>query len=365
MKHGRIIAAFVGASMLWGGQVLAMEYLRIPVAMTSTTALVEQTAIYNSLFKAEVDPVLGGENAAVLALKRGQFPFFGSDNVPPAIRPGSNIGVVGEMNVLPHWDVTGAYVKSYKDLPQPVKDGISSPTSGNVYVSPRLLEEAGIPQNYNRLVKVGGSSERLAEVGKIDVGSLTFGMMPQAKEVTPAILGAANQFVKGYAFLQPAVNKNYIKDHPDKPQAMFGNFIRGWAFMNGPEKKEEVMHVLTKVMHNPDDIAKKMYEDLPRLVKVRISSHISGNVYVSRKLLEEASIPQNYIKDHPDKAETMFGNFIRGWPFVNDPEKKEEVMHVLTKVMHNPDDIAKRYEIKAAQGSIPADTKRRAPTTFL
>ena len=219
-----IAAAFLGASLLWGGQVLAQEDLRIPVAMTSTTtALVEQVAIYKGFFKdigynARVYSVSGGENAAVLALERGQLPFFGSDdNIPLAIRKGSNIRVIGsEMNVLPYWLVAGKHVKSYKDLPRPVKVGISSPTSGNVYVSLKLLEAAGIPTKDARLIKVGGSSARLAGVkgGKIDVGSLTFGMMLRAKKANLQILGAANQFVKEYAFLQLAMNKNYIKDQP-------------------------------------------------------------------------------------------------------------------------------------------------------
>ena len=264
-----IAAAFLGASLLWGGQVLAQEQLRIPVAMTSTTtALVEQTAIYKGFFKeigydARVYSVSGGENAAVLALERGQLPFFGSDdNIPLAIRAGSNIRVIGsEMNVLPYWLVAGKHVKSYKDLPRPVKVGISSPTSGNVYVSLKLLEAAGIPQKDTRLVKVGGSSARLAGVkgGKIDVGSLTFGMMLRAKKADLSILGAANQFVKEYAFLQLAMNKNYIKDNPDKAEAMFGTLIRGCAFVNDPANKEEVMHVITKVMRNPDDIGAEMY----------------------------------------------------------------------------------------------------------
>ena len=313
MKHKRIAkgiaAAFLGASLLWGGQVLAQEDLRIPVAMTSTTtALVEQTAIYKGFFKdigynARVYSVSGGENAAVLALERGQLPFFGSDdNIPLAIRPGSNIRVIGsEMNVLPYWLVAGRHVKSYKDLPRPVKVGISSPTSGNVYVSLKLLEAAGIPTKDARLIKVGGSSARLAGVkgGKIDVGSLTFGMMLRAKKANLQILGAANQFVKEYAFLQLAMNKNYIKDNPDKAEAMFGTLIRGCAFVNDPKNKEEVMHVITKVMRNPDDIGKEMYEievaggSIPnrcQITESAIKAYIESAVW-SKSIAADLKIP--------------------------------------------------------------------------
>jgi ABC-type nitrate/sulfonate/bicarbonate transport system substrate-binding protein len=313
MKHKRIAkgiaAAFLGASLLWGGQVLAQEDLRIPVAMTSTTtALVEQTAIYKGFFKdigynARVYSVSGGENAAVLALERGQLPFFGSDdNIPLAIRKGSNIRVIGsEMNVLPYWLVAGKHVKSYKDLPRPVKVGISSPTSGNVYVSLKLLEAAGIPTKDARLVKVGGSSARLAGVkgGKIDVGSLTFGMMLRAKKANLQILGAANQFVKEYAFLQLAMNKNYIKDNPDKAEAMFGTLIRGCAFVNDPKNKEEVMHVITKVMRNPDDIGKEMYEievaggSIPnrcQITESAIKAYIESAVW-SKSIAADLKIP--------------------------------------------------------------------------
>ena len=304
-----IAAAVLGASLLWGGQVLAQEQLRIPVAMTSTTtALVEQVAIHKGFFKdigydARVYSVSGGENAAVLALERGQLPFFGSDdNIPLAIRPGSNIRVIGsEMNVLPYWLVAGKHVKSYKELPRPVKVGISSPTSGNVYVSLKLLEAAGVPQKDTRLVKVGGSSARLAGVkgGKIDVGSLTFGMMLRAKKANLSILGAANQFVKEYAFLQVAMNKNYIKDHPKKAEAMFGTLIRGCAFVNDPANKEEVLHVITKVMRNPDDIGQEMYNievaggSIPnrcQITESAIKAYIESAVW-SKSISADTKIP--------------------------------------------------------------------------
>ena len=283
MKHERvargIAAALLGACLLFAGHALALEKLRIPVASpNSSTALVQQMGIYKGWFKeigydATVYSVSGGENAAVLALERGQLPFFGSDDVVPlAIRPGSNIRVVGTlMNTLPYWLVGGKHVKSYKDLPRPVKVGISSPTSGNVYVSLKLLETAGIQKEDVRLVKVGGSSARLAGVkaGKIDVGSLTFGNMLRAKEAQLTILGAANQFVKEYAFTQLGMNKNYVKENPDKATAMFGTLIRGCAYVNDPKNKEEVMHVLTKVMRNKPNLAQEVYE-----IEVIESKHI-------------------------------------------------------------------------------------------
>ncbi|MDE0031326.1 MAG: ABC transporter substrate-binding protein [Deltaproteobacteria bacterium] len=274
-----LVVAVLGAGLLFCGQVLALEKLRIPVASpNSSTALVQQVGIYKGWFKeigydAAVYSVSGGENAAVLALERGQLPFFSSDDVVPlVIRPGSNIRVVGTlMNTLPYWLVGGKHVKTYKDLPRPVKVGISSPTSGNVYVSLKLLETAGIDRKDVRLVKVGGSSARLAGVkaGKIDVGSLTFGNMLRAREANLTILGAANQFVKEYAFTQLGMNKNYIKDNPEKATAMFGTLVRGCAYINDPANREEVMHVLTKVMRNKPNLAKEMYE-----IEVVQSKHI-------------------------------------------------------------------------------------------
>jgi len=327
-----IAAAFLAAGLLCGGQALAMEDLRIPVAMTSTTtALVEQTAIHKGFFKdigynARVYSVSGGENAAVLALERGQLPFFGSDdNIPLAIRPGSNIRVVGsEMNVLPYWLVAGKHVKSYKDLPRPVKVGISSPTSGNVYVSLKLLEAAGIPTKDTRLVKVGGSSARLAGVkgGKIDVGSLTFGMMLRAKKANLSILGAANQFVKEYSFLQLAMNKNYIKDHPKKAEAMFGTLVRGCAYVNDPKNREEIMHVLTKVMRNPEDIAKEMYEievaggsipDRCQVTEAAIKAYLESAIW-SKSIPADTKIPPYkdiMFPEFYERAVAWYNN--KGW----------------------------------------------------
>ena len=47
-----IVTALVGAGLLLGGQALAQEKLRIPVAQTNaTTSLVEQVAIHKGFFK--------------------------------------------------------------------------------------------------------------------------------------------------------------------------------------------------------------------------------------------------------------------------------------------------------------------------
>jgi len=328
-----IAAVVLGIGLLWGGQSLALDDLRIPVAMTSTTtALVEQTAIYKGFFKeigynAKVYSVSGGEQAAVLALERGQLPFFGTDdNIPLALRDGSNIRVVGsEMNTLPYWLVGGKNFKSYKDLPRPVKVGISSPTSGNVYVSLKLLETAGIPQKDTRLIKVGGSSGRLAAVkaGKVDVGSLTFGVMLRAKEANLSILGAANQFVKEYAFLQLAMNKNYIKNKPEKATAMLGTLIRACAFVNDPKNRDEVLHVITKVMRNKPNIGKEMYETevieqgaIPnrcQVTKAGIKSYIDSAIW-SKSLdakYANASTDDIMLPKFYNKALAWFNN--KGW----------------------------------------------------
>ena len=107
------------------------------------------------------------------------------------------------------------------------------------------------------------------KAGKIDVGSLTFGNMLRAKEANLTILGAANQFVKEYAFKQIGMNKDYIKDNPEKATAILGTLIRGCAFVNDPANREEVLHVYEKVMRNKPNIAKEMYE-----IEVIQSKHV-------------------------------------------------------------------------------------------
>ncbi|MCY4488265.1 MAG: hypothetical protein OXF11_14285, partial [Deltaproteobacteria bacterium] len=170
----------------------------------------------------------------------------------------------------------------------------------------------------------GGSSARLAGVkgGKIDVGSLTFGMMLRAKKANLSILGAANQFVKEYAFLQVAMNKNYIKDQPKKAEAMFGTLIRGCAFVNDPANKEEVMHVLTKVMRNPDDIAKEMYEievaggSIPsrcQATEAGIKAFIESAVW-SKSIPADTKIPPSkdiMFPEFYDRALAWYNN--KGW----------------------------------------------------
>ena len=248
------------------GKTWALDALRIPVASPSSlSSLTEQVAIHRGFFKdigydAKIYSVSGGESAAVLSLEKGTIPFFGSDdNIPLAIRPKSNIKIVAtSINKLVYYLVASSKVKSFKDLPQSgIKVGISSPTSGNVYVSLKLLEKHGIKKP--RLLKVGGSSGRLAAVhaGKVDVGSLTFGKMLKAKEKGLTVLGSASDFVSEYAFIQVGMNKNWVKKNHDKAVALVGTLIRACDYIN--RNREETIEILIAVKNKPG-IARQMYD---------------------------------------------------------------------------------------------------------
>lgn len=251
------------------GSGLALEELRIPMASpTSLSSLVEQTAIYNGYFKdigydARGYSVSGGEAAAVLALEKGQLPLFGTDdNIPLAIRPKSNIKIVGVgLDKLLYFVAAAGSVKSFKDLPQKnIRVGISSPTSANVFVSLSLLEKNGIDIKSARLIKVGGSNARLAAVkaGKVDVGSLTLGPMLKAQDSGLTILGSGGQLYENFAFIQLAMNKNWVEQNRKKAVEMLGSLIRACHFVN--ENREGTIAVLNKLMKNPIDRATKMYD---------------------------------------------------------------------------------------------------------
>ena len=220
----------------------------------------------------------------------------------------------------------GKHVKSYKDLPRPVKVGISSPTSGNVYVSLKLLQNAGIPEKDVRLIKVGGSSARLAGVkaGKIDVGSLTFGKMLLARDAGLTVSRRrGKQFVKEYAFLQLAMNKNFIKDNPEKAVALLGTLIRGCAFVNDPKNAEEVLNVYQNVMRNKPHIAKKMYEieimeaksipDRCQATAGGIEAYIES-AFWTKSIAKDTKVPpveQIMFQEFYDKALAWYNN--KGW----------------------------------------------------
>ncbi|MFQ5849970.1 MAG: ABC transporter substrate-binding protein [Candidatus Binatia bacterium] len=264
-----ISSALLAALCLGVGSAPAQEKLRIPVAApASTSSLVEQLAVYQGWFKelgydARIYSVSGGESAAVLALEKGRLPFFNSDdNIALAIKPKSNIKVVASTrNKLLYYLVAGKHVKSYKDLPQTnIRVGISSPTSANVYVSLSLLEKNGIKNP--RLIKVGGSSARLAAVkaGKVDVGSLTLGPMLKAKEAGLTILGSASEVTGEFLMMQVAMNKKWVEKNPKKAVEFVGTYIRGCEFINNPRNREKVIEVLTGPMKNKPKIAKAMYD---------------------------------------------------------------------------------------------------------
>src|SRR3990167_4354860 len=119
----------IGGLLVARPQVGAEEKLRIPVAApASITSIVESVAVYRGWFKeigydAAIYSVSGGESAAVLALEKGDLPFFNTDdNIPQAIKPNSNIRLVAStLNKLPYYLISGPNVRSYKDLP---RDGV-------------------------------------------------------------------------------------------------------------------------------------------------------------------------------------------------------------------------------------------------
>jgi ABC-type nitrate/sulfonate/bicarbonate transport system substrate-binding protein len=163
------------------------------------------------------------------------------------------------MAKLPYFLAAAGKVKSYKDLPQEgTLVGISSPTSANVYVSLSLLDKNGIKNP--RLIKVGGSTARLAAVkaGKVDVGSLTMGPMLKAKEAGLTILGSAAEVAGEFVMMQVSMNRNWVEKHPQKAVEIIGTFIRGCDYVN--RNREGTIEVLVKAQKNKRKNAVQMYD---------------------------------------------------------------------------------------------------------
>lgn len=250
-----------------GASVPAEQKLRIPVASpASITSIVESVAVYRGWFKeigydAAIYSVSGGESAAVLALEKGDLPFFNTDdNIPEAIKPGSDIRLVAStLNKLPYYLIAGAKVHSYKDLPKDgVIVGISSPTSANVFVSLALLEKQGIKNP--RLVKVGGSVARLASVkaGKVHVGALDLGNMLIAKEQGLNVLGSSSEVFQEFLMMQIAMNRKWVERNPQKAVEIIGTLIRGCDYIN--RNREGTIEVLAKFMKNKPEVAQQVYD---------------------------------------------------------------------------------------------------------
>ncbi|MGH7930438.1 MAG: ABC transporter substrate-binding protein [Candidatus Binatia bacterium] len=264
---GLVVFILVTAFFFGVRPVAALEQLRVPVASpTALTSLIENTAVYYGWFKeigydATIYSVSGGESAAVLALEKGDLPFFNTDdNLPLAIRPNSKIRMAAAtMTKLPYFLAAAPNVKSYRDLPQDgIKVGISSPTSANVYVSLKLLEKNGIKNP--KLIKVGGSTARLAAVkaGKVDIGALTLGPMLRAKEDGLSILGSAAEIADEFVMMQVGMNEEWVAKNKQKAIEILATFIRGCDFVN--RNRDATIEVLIKKMKNKPANAKQMYD---------------------------------------------------------------------------------------------------------
>lgn len=268
METKKVLSAVLIVGLLSvGASVPAEEKLRIPVASpASITSIVESVAVYRGWFKeigydATIYSVSGGESAAVLALEKGDLPFFNTDdNIPQAIKPGSDIRLVAStLNKLPYYLIAGAKVRSYKDLPKDgVIVGISSPTSANVFVSLALLEKQGIKNP--RLVKVGGSVARLASVkaGKVHVGALDLGNMLIAKEQGLNVLGSSSEVFQEFLMMQIAMNRKWVERNPQKAVQIVGTLIRGCDYIN--RNREGTIDVLAKFMKNKPEVAQQVYD---------------------------------------------------------------------------------------------------------
>lgn len=268
METKKVLSAVLIVGLLSvGASVPAEEKLRIPVASpASITSIVESVSVYRGWFKeigydATIYSVSGGESAAVLALEKGDLPFFNTDdNIPQAIKPGSDIRLVAStLNKLPYYLIAGAKVRSYKDLPKDgVIVGISSPTSANVFVSLALLEKQGIKNP--RLVKVGGSVARLASVkaGKVHVGALDLGNMLIAKEQGLNVLGSSSEVFQEFLMMQIAMNRKWVERNPQKAVQIVGTLIRGCDYIN--RNREGTIEVLAKFMKNKPEVAQQVYD---------------------------------------------------------------------------------------------------------
>lgn len=268
METKKVLSALLIVGLLSvGASVPAQEKLRIPVASpASITSIVESVAVYRGWFKeigydATIYSVSGGESAAVLALEKGDLPFFNTDdNIPEAIKPGSDIRLVAStLNKLPYYLIAGAKVRSYADLPKDgVIVGISSPTSANVFVSLALLEKHGIKNP--RIVKVGGSVARLASVkaGKVHVGALDLGNMLIAKEQGLNVLGSSSEVFQEFLMMQIAMNRKWVERNPQKAVEIVGTLIRGCDYIN--RNREGTIEVLAKFMKNKPEVAQQVYD---------------------------------------------------------------------------------------------------------
>lgn len=187
----------------------------------------------------------------------------------------------GEIIVTPN-------IKNPSDL-RGKRLGIQSIGGGVWSMTILALEHLGLePARNNISMLTLGDQSVLARsfiAGKIDGTYLSYGYKPLLKEVKHRVLLDLGKSAIPYQGLALAARRTYLRQNPQKIDALLNGVTESIAFVKDPVNKEEVLKSLRRNLHYKDtqqgDVA---YEALQSLYEFDINPSLPGITNVARLL---------------------------------------------------------------------------------
>jgi NitT/TauT family transport system substrate-binding protein len=225
-----------------------------PVVVARENKIFEQLGLEMELIN--IPPTL-----AVTALVSGdlQYVIFAGTTLNAAVR-GLPVKLVMVYNDRPLFSLMSRpEIRSLKELKGKVL-GIASLTSGESFLSRRLLKEAGVdPEREVILRTIGNTPDRLAALrsGLVDATTLTVPVDLQAENLglrRLAFIGEVLESITGGV----GVSDRWIQQRPDQIKKMIVGVFKGMAYARG-HRQESIGLVLSK-WKLERDIAEKAFD---------------------------------------------------------------------------------------------------------
>jgi NitT/TauT family transport system substrate-binding protein len=225
-----------------------------PVVVARENKIFEQLGLEMELIN--IPPTL-----AVTALVSGdlQYVIFAGTTLNAAVR-GLPVKLVMVYNDRPLFSLMSRpEIRSLKELKGKVL-GIASLTSGESFLSRRLLKEAGVdPEREVILRTIGNTPDRLAALrsGLVDATTLTVPVDLQAENLglrRLAFMGEVLESITGGV----GVSDRWIQQRPDQIKKMIVGVFKGMAYARG-HRQESIGLVLSK-WKLERDIAEKAFD---------------------------------------------------------------------------------------------------------
>ena len=256
------LAVALGASSV--GYAANLERVRVGYSVGGLIPFPVVVARENNLFEPlglEIELINIPPTLAVTALVSGdlQYVIFAGTTLNAAVR-GLPVKLVMVYNDRPLFSLMSRpEIRSVKELKGKVL-GIASLTSGESFLSRRLLKEAGVdPEREVTLRSIGNTPDRLAALraGLVDATTLTVPVDIQAEKLglrRLVFMGEILESINGGL----GVSERWIQQRPDQIKKMITGVFRGMAYAR-THRPESIALVMSRWKMDRD-VAEKAFD---------------------------------------------------------------------------------------------------------